>query len=144
MTQNLTKSLLEKHTLCIVQGLKADKKIVAKVWKVARIVNVMFLRKFKRPISCFQIKVFFLSFIFLCFFCAHYFSFALFAIIKASKWQTTHINKFWNINKIIIITMKSWQKSRYNAILNFPKYLISSYLGVTLSSCNIKGNFRFT
>ena len=41
--------------------------------------------------------------------------------------------------------MKSWQKSRYGAILNFRKnYFISSYRGVTLSSCNIKDNFWFT
>ena len=34
--------------------------------------------------------------------------------------------------------MKSWHKSGYDAILNFPKnYLISNYLGVTLSSCNM-------
>ena len=32
-----------------------------------------------------------------------------------------------------------WQKSRYDATLNFPKnYLISSYLGVTLFSCTRK------
>ena len=41
--------------------------------------------------------------------------------------------------------MKSWQKSRYEAILNFSNnYLILGYLGVTLSSCNIKDNFCFT
>ena len=41
--------------------------------------------------------------------------------------------------------MKSWQKSRYEAILNFSNnYLISVYLGVTLSSYNIKDNFCFT
>ena len=47
--------------------------------------------------------------------------------------------------KLQIITMKLWQKSRYDAILNFPKnWLILSYLGVTLSSCYIKDNFCFT
>ena len=36
-------------------------------------------------------------------------------------------------------------KSRYEAILNFPKnYLIWSYLGVTLSTCNIQDKFCFT
>ena len=34
--------------------------------------------------------------------------------------------------------MKPWHKSGYDAILNFPKnYLISNYLAVTLSSCNM-------
>ena len=41
--------------------------------------------------------------------------------------------------------MKSWQKSRYDAILNFPKkYLISNYLGVSLSKCKIKYKFCLT
>ena len=40
--------------------------------------------------------------------------------------------------------MKSWQKSRYDAILNFPKdCLITSYLGATLSTYN-KDSFCFT
>ena len=41
--------------------------------------------------------------------------------------------------------MKSWQKLRYDAILSFPKkYLILSYLKVTLSSCKLKDNFCLT
>ena len=41
--------------------------------------------------------------------------------------------------------MKSCQKLRYDAILSFPKkYLILSYLKVTLSSCKLKNNFCLT
>ena len=80
------------------------------------------------------------------FFCVHYFSLALLTIIRTTKRQRTHLNKDSNINKIIyFVIMKSWQKWRYDAILNFPKNcIISSYLGVTVSSCNIKDNFCFT
>ena len=57
--------------------LRVDKVIITKIWNVSRILNVTFLRKFKRPISRFQIEVFFLAFCFLYFFSVHYFSFTL-------------------------------------------------------------------
>ena len=85
----------------VVQCLRFDKKIITKIWKVARIVNVMFLRKFKRPISCFQTEVFSFPFFSLCFFCVHYFSFALSTIIRTKKLQKANINKGPNINKAI-------------------------------------------
>ena len=75
-----------------------------KIWEVARIVNVMALRKFKRPISGFQIEVFSLLFFSLCLFCVHYFSFTLLTIITATKRQRTRINKAPNINKIITVS----------------------------------------
>ena len=84
-------------------------------------MNVMFQRKFEKPISIVQIKVFCIV-VFLCFFCAHYCSFALLAIIKTAKWQRTHINKASNINKMINYNYEIMaKKSRYNAILNFLK-----------------------
>ena len=89
----------------------------------------------------FKLK-FFSLFFSLCFFCVHYFSFAILTIIRTTNWQRAHINKASNINKIINCNYEIMAKSRYDAILNFPKnYLISSYLGVTLSSCNIQDNF---
>ena len=113
-------------------------------WKVARIVNVTFLWKFKKPISCFKLKFFSLVFS-LCFFCLHYFSFALLTITRTTTWQRTHINKGSNINKIINYSYEILAKSRYDAISSFPKNdLISRYLGVTLSICNIQDKFCFT
>ena len=109
-----------------------------------RILNVMFLRKFKKPMSCFQIKVFFIVF-FLYFFCVHYFLFALLIFIRTTKWQKAHINIASNIYKVIHHNYKTMAKIKRWVILNFQKnYLISSYLGVTLSSRNIKDNFCFT
>ena len=35
------------------------------MWNISRILNVTFLRKFKRPTSCFQIEVFSLLFLFI-------------------------------------------------------------------------------
>ena len=97
---------LGKCMPCVVQGLRVDKKII-KLWKIARIMNLMFLRKFKKPISCFHNEVFsFLSFS-PCFLSAYYFSFALLTIIRATKWQSKHINKTSNINKVI--TISSWR-----------------------------------
>ena len=49
-------SALEKCTLCVVPDLRVDKKII-KPWKIARIVNDMFLRKFKKLIFCFEYEV---------------------------------------------------------------------------------------
>ena len=46
-------------------------------------------------------------FYFLCFFCVHFFSFALLTIIRTTKRQRTYINKASNINKLI--TMALWQ-----------------------------------
>ena len=80
-----------------------EKKII-KLWKIARIVNVIFLRNFKKPISCFEFFAFFFS---LCFFSVYYFSFALLTIISTTKWQSAHIKKTSNINKLI--TISSWQ-----------------------------------
>ena len=59
--------MLEKRKSCVAQGLRVDKVIKTKIWKVTRIVNAMFIRKCKKAISCFQIEVFFLV-IFLCVF----------------------------------------------------------------------------
>ena len=47
-------------------GLTVDKIIIIKIWKVARTANVMFLRKFERPISGFQSEVFSFSLFLLC------------------------------------------------------------------------------
>ena len=105
-----------------------------KIWKVARIVNVMSLRKFKRPMSGFQIEVF--CFFSLCFFCVHYFSFSLLTIIRAIKRQRTRINKASNISKII--TMPSWRNHDKRLYWIFSKkYLMWSYL-VTVYTCNIQ------
>ena len=54
--------MLEKHTSCVVQSLRVDKVNKTKIWKVARIVNAMFLKRFKKPISSFQIEASFLVF----------------------------------------------------------------------------------
>ena len=83
---------------------------------------------------------FFLSFFSLCFFCVHYFSFALLTIIRTTKWQRTHITEASNINKIINCNYEIMAKMKIWRHIKFSKknYLISSYLGVTLSSRNIK------
>ena len=39
--------------LCFVHDLRVDKVIITRIWKVARIVNVIFIRKFKKAISSF-------------------------------------------------------------------------------------------
>ena len=65
----------------------------------------------------------------MCFFCAHYFSFALFAIIRTTKWLRTHINKVSNIKKIINYNYEVMAKNQditsYHGvvywILNYPK-----------------------
>ena len=97
---------------CFVKGLRLDKVIMTKIWKVARILR----RKFKKAISCFQIEIFFY---FLCFFCVHFFSFALLTIIRTTKRQRTHINKASNINKVI--TMRLWQNQDMTTYLIFRK-----------------------
>ena len=43
--------LLNKRTPYVVRGLSVYKVITTKFWKVARIGNVIVLRKFKKPIS---------------------------------------------------------------------------------------------
>ena len=43
--------VLKKRTLYVVRGLSVYKVIITKFWKVARIGNVIVLRKFKKPIS---------------------------------------------------------------------------------------------
>ena len=56
-----------------------------------------------------------------------------------------NINKALNINKIMNYNYDIMAKSRYGAVLNFPKnFAIWSYLGVTLSTCNIQDNFCIT
>ena len=56
-----------------------------------------------------------------------------------------NINKALNINKIVKYNSDIMAKSRYVVILNFLKnYVIWSYLGVTLSTCNIQDNFCIT
>ena len=103
----------------------------------------MFLRKFKKPISCFKLKFFLLCFFFSVFsvfsiFDSHFWR-------RTTKWQRTNINKASNINKIINYNYDIMAKPRYDDILNFPKnYLISSYLSVILSACNIQYNFCLT
>ena len=107
-------------------GLTFDKIIITKIWKFARTVNVMFLRKFERPISGFQSEVFSLLFFSLCSFCVHYFSFSLLFIIRpGTKWQRTRINKASNINKII--TMPSWRNEDKRPYWIFRKII---YFGV--------------
>ena len=50
-----------------------------------------------------------------------------------------NINKALNINKIVNYNYDIMAKSRYGVRLNFLKnYVIWSYLGVTLSTCNIQ------
>ena len=66
-----------------VQGPKVNNVIITKIWKVARIANIIFLGKSKRPISFFQIEVFSLLF-----FCVY----SVF-IIFHSQYLMTHINK---------------------------------------------------
>ena len=97
-------------------GLRANKVIKTRIWKVARIMNVIFRRKFNKAMSCFQIEVFFLVFFLcvssvlsvfclclLCFF--YYFSFAQLTIMGTTKRQRTHIYKASsNINKVITMT----------------------------------------
>ena len=109
----------------------------------------VFSRKFKKPILCFQLEVFFLFF--LCvfsafslrFFCVHYFSSTLLVMIRTTKRQRT--NKASNINKIIYCNYNIMTKSRSDATLNFPKnYWICSYVGVIYSTCNIRDSFCFT
>ena len=58
-------------------------------------------------------------FYFLCFFCVHFFSFALLTIIRITKRQRTHINKASNINKVI--TMRLWQNQDMTTYLIFRK-----------------------
>ena len=119
--------------------------VITKFWKFPKIVNVMFLRKFKKPILPFQITGFILVFFCLCFSCVHYFSFALLTIIRTTKRQRTRINKVSKINKIICYSYDIMTKTRYDAILNLPKnHLVWSYLGVTLLTCNIQDSFCFT
>ena len=48
---------LEKRVPYKVRGLRVNKVIMTKFWKLARIVNVMVLRRFKKPISYFQIAI---------------------------------------------------------------------------------------
>ena len=75
----------------------------------------------------------------------HYFLFALLTIIRTTKGQRTHINEAPNINKIIYYNYDIMAKSRCEAILNIPKnYFILSYLGVTLSTCNVRDSFFLT
>ena len=77
-------SAFDKRSPCVVQGLRVDKVITTEFWKVARIINVMFLRNSRNQYCVFKLK--FLSlFISLCFFCVHYFSFALLTIIRIIK-----------------------------------------------------------
>ena len=96
-----------------MRGLRVDKVIETRIWKFARIVNAMFIRKLKKAISCFQIEVFFLvTFlclssvlsaslsVFLCFF--YYFSFALLTVIGTAK--RAHIIKASKISDIITMT----------------------------------------
>ena len=55
------------------------------------------------------------------------------------------ISKALNVNKIMNYNYDIMAKLRYGVILNFPKnYVISSYLSVTISTCNIQDNFCIT
>ena len=115
-----------------------------KVLEGCKIVNVMFLRKFKKPISCFQIKVFFIVFFSVFLLCSLLFI-RNFDYHQNNKVEDGSYHKASNINKIITYNYEIMAKLRYDAILNFLKnYLSSSYLGVILFSCNIKDNFCFT
>ena len=98
--------MLEKRTPCVVQGLWVDQVIITKIWKIARIVNVMFIENSRKICRFFKLK-FFSCYFSLCFFCVHYLSFTLLTIIITTKGQRTHVNKVSNINKIINIT--SWR-----------------------------------
>ena len=63
---------LEKRVPYKVRGLRVNKVIMTKFWKLARTVNVMVLRRFKKPISYFQIAIsrFFSLFFFLFLLCS--------------------------------------------------------------------------
>ena len=107
-------------------------------------MNVMFLRKLKKLMLCFHIEIFSLVF-FSVFPLCHYFLFALLTIIRITKGQRTHNNEAPNINKIIYYNYEVMAKSRCEAILNILKnYFILSYLGVTLSTRNMRDSFCFT
>ena len=71
----------------------------------------------------------------------------LFSLIFASAFIIFH-SHFWlyiiTIIKFIYYNYDFMAKSRFEAMLNIQeKYLIWSYLGVTLSTCNIQDNFCF-
>ena len=103
---------------------------------IINVRSLMFLRKFKKPISWIQIKVLLL--------CSLFFI-RTFGYYQNTKWQRrTHINKAPNIDKIINHNYEIMAKIKIS-LLNFPKsYLISIYVGVILSSCNTKDNSCFT
>ena len=95
----------------INQRLKKIRHASFRVWgltdrkKIARIVNIS--KKIQETNFVFSKISLFLSFFPLCFFSAYYSSFALLTIIMTTKWQSTHINKTSNINKLI--TISSWR-----------------------------------
>ena len=85
-------------------------------------MNVLVLRKFKKPILCSEIEISnFFSLFFLCFFHVHYFLFTLLTIIGATKQKSAHINNVPDINKIITITL--WQKQDMTTYSNFRKII---------------------
>ena len=68
-------------------------------------MNVMVLRKSKKPMSCFQVEMLiFFALFFICFFCAFYFSFTLLIIIRTTKWQSAYINEASKVKKITTMT----------------------------------------
>ena len=85
-------------------------------------MDALVLRKFKKPILCFEIEISsFCSLFFLCFFHVHYFLFTLLTIIGATKQKSAHINNVPDINKIITITL--WQKQDMTTYSNFRKII---------------------
>ena len=112
-----------KGTSHIFRSPRFGKVIMTKFLKVVRILNVMNLRKFKKPISYFQIEkpnFFHCGF---CFFCVCCFSFALltFSNHKTKMQQRTYINRASNINTIK--TMASWQNQVWSHIQISEKLL---------------------
>ena len=113
---------LEKCTSYVVWNLRVDKVIITKFWKLTRNVDALVLRKFKKPILCFEIEISsFCSLFFLCFFHVHYFLFTLLTIIGATKQKSAHINNVPDINKITTIT--SWRNQDMTPYSNFRKII---------------------
>ena len=118
---------LNQRTSCVAQCLRVDKVIKTRTWKVARIANAMFIRKFKKAISCFQIEVFF-PVIFLCVSSIFYSHFSL-SLEQQSGIE--HISNRSNINNNI--TMTSWRnqgmtpywisRKNYSNYLNYLNHL---------------------
>ena len=126
--------------MCVVQDLRVDKVIIERIWKVARIVNVMFIWKFKKAISCFQIEVFFFVSFFSVFPVCSLF-------LNRTFEQQGHINKVSDINKFVTMTSCPNQDMTpywiFQKILKLFKLFSRSYFYL-LVTCKINfASFRY-